>query len=128
MRRGKWAEALAPSWAYPVLIACGMRRISLICGVLLSAACFAPVHENGDGGQSSGGGQSGGAGGAGGQGGGGTAGAGGVDPCLDADHDGFVPGLGATCSGKHGGDCDDSNAAVNPRAGEECTNGRDDDC
>jgi hypothetical protein len=51
-----------------------------------------------------------------------------IDPCLDADNDGFVPTSGATCSGKRGGDCDDTNAAVNPGATERCSNGRDDDC
>ncbi len=51
-----------------------------------------------------------------------------IDPCTDVDHDGFVPGPGTTCSGKHGGDCNDTNAAVNPAAAERCSNGIDDDC
>ena len=51
-----------------------------------------------------------------------------IDPCLDADGDGFVSGFGSGCSGKRGGDCDDTNSAVNPAAVERCSNGRDDDC
>ncbi|MBM4396103.1 MAG: putative metal-binding motif-containing protein [Deltaproteobacteria bacterium] len=49
----------------------------------------------------------------------------------DADGDGYgaAAGTACTCGGtsKQGGDCDDSNAEVNPKALETC-NGFDDDC
>jgi hypothetical protein len=41
---------------------------------------------------------------------------------IDEDHDGFLP---SRCGGN---DCDDTSAAVNPKAAEICGNRRDDDC
>lgn len=101
-----------------------MGRLSAI-GLLALAACFAPVSEPTDGGPGGGSAGTGGgaAGGTGGSGGGGA-----IDPCLDVDADGFVAGIGSTCSSKRGGDCNDTNANVNPAATERCSNGLDDDC
>jgi hypothetical protein len=47
--------------------------------------------------------------------------------CMDLDGDGFQ---NVDCNEDRitGGDCDDTNAEVNPGVGERCGNGRDDDC
>lgn len=51
-----------------------------------------------------------------------------LDPCRDADGDGFAP-LGPTsCPGRQLGDCDDGQPSVHPGALERCANGLDDDC
>jgi hypothetical protein len=53
-----------------------------------------------------------------------------LDPCLDADGDGYIPNpdLSISCPGKLRGDCDDSNSSVFPGAREQCHNWVDDDC
>jgi hypothetical protein len=107
-----------------------MNRLLLIGVAALAQACFSPVGEP-DGGVG-GGAAAGGAGGSGTGGStggsGGASGGGSVDPCIDADHDGYVPGGGAGCPGKLAGDCDDTNAQIHPGAIEQCFNGRDDNC
>lgn len=45
---------------------------------------------------------------------------------CDSDADGFCPG--SPGSGQPGGDCNDGDRTINPRAIELCGNGRDDDC
>jgi hypothetical protein len=47
-------------------------------------------------------------------------------PACDKDGDGFCPGEPG--SSQPGGDCDDNNPAVHPKAVEVCGNGLDDDC
>jgi hypothetical protein len=51
-----------------------------------------------------------------------------LDSCIDSDNDGFVQGTGTSCSGKKGGDCDDSRADVNPGVKEVCDDGIDNNC
>jgi hypothetical protein len=51
-----------------------------------------------------------------------------IDPCIDNDHDGYVPGESSGCSSKPGGDCDDTRADVHPGAPEICNDGIDNNC
>jgi len=57
--------------------------------------------------------------------------AGGIDEtCKDDDKDGYCTGASPVSAGcpKGGGDCDDSNALVNPGVTENCATGADDNC